>query len=523
MTLPSDERLNFLFVITDQHRPDHTGFGGNTIVQTPHLDALAERSVRFDRAFVSNPICMPNRATILTGRLPSVHGTRFNGIPLDWSAQTFVRALRDDGYRTGLMGKAHFQNLGDGPGFPVDRLFPIPGDSLLRRPNPEGWDDYEDQVRHRKELVAMPDDYYGFGEVDLTVSHSDLCSGHYVHWLREQGVEPDEAQGPDHALQRYADWWQIYQTALPEELYPTSYITLRTIEFLESAAREEAPFFLQCSFPDPHHPFTPPGRFWEMYDPSAMPLPETFDDPHTHSLPFYRSRLKYKGSQRLHVQPFAPTEDQLRHALAAEYGMITLIDEGIGRVLAALDRLGLRERTAIVFTSDHGDMFGDHGMMLKAGMHYEGCTRVPLLISTPQHAPGVCSSLAGSVDLPHTLLELAAVPEYHGMQGTSLTPLLADPSGSVRDHIVVEEDEMFDLAGVGQPLRMRTLISEAARLTLTQGSELGELFDLEQDPAELTNLWGRSEARERQAEMTEQLARHLMELADLSPKPTRMA
>ena len=103
---------NFLFLITDQHRPDHTGFGGNPIIETPNLDALAAHGTVFDRDFVSNPICMPNRSTIMTGRMPSVHGTRFNGVSLDWRANTFVKALRKSGYRTTHIGKSHLQTMG---------------------------------------------------------------------------------------------------------------------------------------------------------------------------------------------------------------------------------------------------------------------------------------------------------------------------------------------------------------------------------------------------------------------------
>ena len=106
---------NILLIVTDQHRADHTGSGGNPLVQTPNLDRLARRGMVFDQAFVANPICMPNRSTLMTGRMPSVHGTRFNGVPLDWRANTFVRRLRTEGYRTGLIGKSHLQNMGHQP------------------------------------------------------------------------------------------------------------------------------------------------------------------------------------------------------------------------------------------------------------------------------------------------------------------------------------------------------------------------------------------------------------------------
>lgn len=265
------------------------------------------------------------------------------------------------------------------------------------------------------------------------------------------------------------------------------------------------------------------GWFPDRYYGFPHVEPDSFDDPHEHSLRIFRNRVKHRGKQAFPVAPFSPTEAQWRHAAAAEYGMISMIDEGIGRILGRLDELGLRDDTIVVFTADHGDMFGDHGMMLKGGMHYEGCVRVPLLVATPGRSPAVTDSLAGSLDIAQTLLELAGIPAYHGMQGESLVPVLDDPANRVRDSIVIEEDELFDMAGVGEHLRMRTLVTEDARLTLYQGAEQGELFDLENDPGELSNRFAEPTARERRAELTEQLARRMMAYADRAPKPTFFA
>lgn len=185
-----ETRPNLVLVITDQHRADHTGFGGNPVVQTPHLDALALRGVVFERAFVANPICMPNRSTMITGRLPSLHGTRFNGISLDWDLATFPRELRRAGYRTGLVGKAHFQNMGHG-GDIIDLLRPDwPSRDAQDRGRPYAWDLLEDDDRYRRGDVDLPDDFYGFGDVELTVGHGDQVSGHYLRWLIDQGAEP---------------------------------------------------------------------------------------------------------------------------------------------------------------------------------------------------------------------------------------------------------------------------------------------------------------------------------------------
>ena len=500
------QRPNFLFIITDQHRPDHTGFGGNSVIETPHLDGLASSSMQFDRAFVANPICQPNRSTLMTGRVPSAHGSRYNGIALDWNANTFARVLREAGYQTGLIGKSHLQNLG------VNR-FQMPQDATVvgeAAPVPygEGWDELEHYDRYIEGNPAHPEDFYGFSHVDFVIDHGDMASGHYYLWLLEQGLAPEQLRGPDNALASFEGWDQIYQTALPEEFYPTSYVTMRTIEYLDRASASREPFFIQCSYPDPHHPFTPPGAYYNLYSPDAIELPESFGDAHEDSMEHLRTMLRYRGKQAGPLAPWAPTEEQFREAAAKEYGMISMIDAGVGRILARLDELGLRENTVVIFTSDHGDMFGDHGILLKAGMHYEGCVRVPLLIDVPGVAPGVTNAQVGSVDFAQTVLDLAGLPEYAGMQGHSLRPVIEDAGASVRDEgILIEEDQPFDIARVGEHLRMRSVLTPNARLTLYQGAEHGELFDLEADPGEMHNLFARPEGRELRFHLTEQLAR----------------
>jgi arylsulfatase A-like enzyme len=517
-------RPNFLFIVTDQHRADHLGFGGNEIVRTPNLDRLAGRGVRFERAIVANPICMPNRSSIVTGRLPSVHRTRFNGVPLDWGVNTFMRVLRARGWHAAQFGKCHFQNMGMARWAAESVWKNAPRDDAARASWPDGWDGFEDQERHRREYVAMPKDYYGFDEVDLVVEHSDVCSGHYYQWLLERGVDPQSLQGKKNALPFEARSHQVWKTRVPEELYSTSYISLRTVEFLERRAQaSDTPWLAFCSYPDPHHPFTPPGRYFDMYDPAKLPLPETFDDSPTGLVPHLQRMVAARGEKRGLLTPFAPSAEQLREMMATEFGMISMIDDGVGAVLAALERTGQAKDTFVIFTSDHGDMFGDHGLMLKGGMHYQGCIRVPLAIAGPGIEPAVTHSLASSLDLAQTVLELAGAPVYQGMQGHSLVPLLANPGVTVRDHVLVEEDEMFDLLGVGKALRMRTLVTEDARLTLYDGSPDGELYDLARDPLERTNLWPRLDARNLRSELIERMARLMMAYADTSPKPTSMA
>lgn len=206
--------------MTDQQRADHTGFGGNEILRTPTLDGLAARSMIFERAYVANPICQPNRCSILTMRYPSVHGTRHNGIALDWRANTFVRRLRSDGYRTGLVGKGHFQNFGLYPDIARQQFDLSLDEQAIDDGMPHGWDHYEHVGRHLDGDVEFPDDHYGFDHVEIVSAHGDECSGHYAAWLRQQGYEW-RALTPEARITRYQNLesGEMYDmSADPDEL-----------------------------------------------------------------------------------------------------------------------------------------------------------------------------------------------------------------------------------------------------------------------------------------------------------------
>lgn len=526
MTARESERLNFVVFLVDELRAGHTGFGGHDIVQTPNLDALAASGVTFDRAYVANPICMPNRATIATGLMPSAHGTRINGIALEPHAQTAARILRDGGWLTAAVGKIHHQNMIGWNGerdyldtFMMDQ-FPALVDGEQGRPTdgdgvranqPSGWDTWEDMSRHRRERVELPADYYGYDAVDLVVGHSDFATGQYFHWLRDHGVEPDDVRGRARAPYRYDGWNQVYQSALPEELYPTSYVTDKAIARLTVLAEQSQPFFLLCSYPDPHHPFTPPGRYYDMYRPSDIEPPDTFRDPHTRSTAHIKRLVGHRGIQS--DDPFltwAPTEDQYRNAAAAEFGMITMIDDGIRQVLEATARLGLEDTTVVIFTSDHGDMFGDHGLILKGFAHYDACVRVPLIVKGPGIIPRRISDLAGSIDIAPTIVDLAGRRPYYGMQGRSLAGVLGGSSDAIRDHVLIEEDELTGMPGLEGPQRMRTVITDDARLTVYTGTGQGELFDFRDDPQELENQYGDPAGRPLKQELTELLVESMV-------------
>lgn len=496
---PKRTRPNFLFLVADQLPAHAVGFGGAPFGLTPNLDRLAKRSTVFDRAFVANPICMPNRASMITGRLPSSHGTRVNGIPLDPRHETFVDVLRRAGYRTGAAGKLHLQPYGAAPD--VARNLTGSADDAARRDLPAGWDTWEHRRTHQDGYISMPESYYGFESVDLVVGSADTATGHYRHWLIERGYEPDLVQGRDNARRVFEGWDQVYQTAVPAEAYPTSYIVESTQRFLEVTADDPAPFMCWASFPDPHHPFTPPGAYADRVGPADVELPASFSEPGVGLAPHIEAMLADRGVQRRPFDCWAPTDEQYRHSIAAACGMIALLDDGIGSILSTLDQLGLADNTIVVFTSDHGDMWGEHGLLLKHGVHYESCTRVPLTIHVPGEPPRRTQEPASSLDLAPTVLGLADEDQYRDLHGIDLS----SPARDTDRAILIEEDEIFRLPGLPAPIRIRTLITQEGRLTHYDGCDFGELYGRADDPGETVNRYADPTSTSLRTVMSERL------------------
>ena len=519
----SGRRPNVLFVICDQLRADHLGFAGNPVVQTPHIDSLAARGTVFDRAYVNNPVCMPNRSTIMTGRMPSAHGVVFNDRSLPINAATFVGRLRDEGWNTALIGKSHLQH---GMSREAVREYGHPGEWS---PFEEGWDTIENQERYVGDDPPDPEDFYGFGHIELTIGHGAWNGGHHYRWAVDKGADPAVLRsGLDPTAPipgRSPHWWQVHPAPIPEDAYSTTFVAERTIDFVERSQAAGEPWMVWCSFPDPHHPMAPPEPWFSRHHPDEIDLPATFDDPGEDwpgHLTFFRSLTADNEGKRPYVIPFGATPDVVRAATAATYGMIEMIDHGIGRILATIDRLGATDDTIVVFTSDHGDMGGDHGLLLKGVMHFQGCVRTPLVVVDPARVPQRTRSLAASIDLPSTVLDLCGVDAYHGMQGTTLRPVLDDPTATVRDAVLVEDD--FPLAAIqpGWPLRTRTVITDTHRYTRdTDGFEI--LYDLANDPDELTNLAARRRDPEARTAALDALVDEMTRADDLTRPVTTQA
>ncbi len=520
-------RPNFIVVMTDQQRADHLGCYGNTVVKTPHIDSLAERGLRFDRFYVSTPICQPNRAALATGQMTSVNGCRQNGIPLALDSTTYADVLRAAGYRTGLIGKAHFQNVSDIPAKPRQ---PQGQGAKVHPPYDRARQSQREGPAYRCEVRgswaadpdrAFPSPYYGFEHVRLCIGHGDQVEGHYSRWLADRLAGDPDPRGRDRALdngcERVA---QVWRTAVPEALYPTTYVADMACDFLAEA--DTRPFLLVVSFPDPHHPFTPPGRYHDLYDPAEVDLPASFTHPtgQRRDLPEHVLRAYKVGDDNPDAYwPFHVDEASLRRMIALNYGAITMIDDMVGRILDALSHTGRDEETVICFMSDHGDYMGDHGTVLKHGLHSHGVIRVPFLWSDPKAPDTGVSDLQGSaIDFAPTLLQRAGMTVPVGMQGRDL---LAE--GAKDLPVLIEDPGIGIYFDPDADTSIRSLVHDGWRMSVFEGSDLGELYDLEADPQELTNLWAAPEGQARKLQMLQQMVQRQIGLRDKSLLATNQA
>jgi arylsulfatase A-like enzyme len=287
------------------------------------------------------------------------------------------------------------------------------------------------------------------------------------------------------------------------------------------------PFFMHCSFPDPHHPYTPPGKYWDMYRPEDVPAPASFHAAHKKLPPHLQwlyARREDKTAVKNTQALFSCTEREAREAIALNYGSISMIDDAIGRVLAELRRLGLDKNTVVAFTADHADFLGDHQLLLKGPVHYRGLTRVPFIWSDPAaNRAGRSSSFGQTTDIAPTILERAGVEAWNGMQGRSLLATANGQVDGVREDLLIEEEGQRYYMGFPDRVRLRSLLHGHCRISVYDGVRWGELYDRAADPDELHNLWDEPGSRGLRAEMTERLARAMIAHADTSPYPTHIA
>jgi len=467
------KKPNILLITSDQQHWSTLGFL-NPKIKTPNLDRLFREGTNFSRAYCPNPTCTPTRASIITGQYPSLHGAWTLGTHLREDAPTVGHELSRAGYYTALVGKAHFQALGNTPEYPS-----IESQPTLR--NLDFWREFHGP-------------WYGFQNVETARMHADEyhAGGHYGVWMEDNGLvnwrdyfqdyPPNPAKPP-----RYGAW------DLPEEFHYNNWTSQRTIAQFDAAG--DSPFFVWSSFHDPHPPYLVPEPWASMYDPADMEI-GTLEDGELEKLPPHFgmtqeekpdfSAYKESGFSTHGMHSHLADEAKARRNLALYFGMISFMDAHIGCILDALDERGLTENTLVVFSTDHGHFFGQHGLWAKGPFHFEDEIRVPFLVRWPgQVSAGHHNeALQSLVDLAPTFLAAAGLPIPGRMQGLNQLPTWqGSEEEPVRDHAIIE------FRHEPTTIHLRTFVTARWKLTVYRDRDYGELFDLQNDPQERCNLW----------------------------------
>jgi len=502
---------NILFITVDQQRFDALGVNGGQVARTPVMDGLARQGINYGRAHVQNVVCMPSRATMLTGQYPRTHGVYANGVPLPLDAPSVADVLRvEGGYRTALIGKAHFD-----PHLDLRLRF------------------YE----NRCAAEGFRGPWHGFEHMELA-THGPLVGHHYADWLWENhpgdiggfGAVLSGAGGGDTGAP------EVKHNPIPREHYHTDWVADRTIAWLRS--HQQDPWFCWMSFPDPHHPFDPPyDEVKARIDWRDVPLPERHPKSREaarailaqrprHWLDWYEGRFRNPEGGPIAPIPKERTDDQLREICAMIHVENELIDEAIGRVLAHLEAAGLTDTTDVFYTSDHGELQGDYGLLFKGPYHVESLLRIPLIWRPAPCAgvsPAAVQDPVGHIDLAPTFCQVAGLEVPGWMQGRAL-PSSPDPT---RRRVFTTFDSQFAQVG----MHLSTIYADSMICTRYRastrdegghfpfywsiwgrGSDIpnydgteGELYDLKEDPLGMRNLWNDPRRREIREALTREL------------------
>ena len=446
-------RPNVLWICTDQQRFDTIGALGNDYVDTPNIDRLVAEGTAFTHAYCQCPICTPSRASFLTGQYASavhVNGNGNDSFPDDPPLVT--KTLADDGYDCGLIGKLH---LSSAHGRIEERV--------------------DDGYRYWQYSHAPRDDW--------EVGHD------YADWVRSKGEILGE-------LTKSMD-------GVPAEFHQTTWCAEKTIEFMKED--REGPWLASVNIYDPHPPFNPPKTYRDLFDPAKVndPIYRESDLAQQKKLEAIDFQGKAKAPLELDIKsPIIPNSPgdgsgpetgggrDARTLIAAYYAMIKLIDDQVGRMIDALEETGQRENTLIIFTSDHGETLGDHGLVQKGCRFYEGLVRVPLIFSWPgQVKAGVkTDALIELRDIAPLLLELAGLDVPERMDAMSLVPILSGDQAP-DEHRDFVRSEYYNALLAPDSTYASMYRNRRYKLVVYHGHGLGEIYDLQEDPSEFDNLW----------------------------------
>lgn len=447
-------RPNILFLVSDQHRADAMGCAGNDIVQTPHLDRLAGEGLRATNAWTESPVCQPARASLLTGRYPLDHGIVGNfthDCSPEWD--TMPKALQAQGYESASIGKTHYSS------WPMQPDRTIGGD-----PPAEAWIG----AFGFDHVVEEFDRYVHVGDTDTP----------YMTFLREHGALDEYRELIVSRFRGGEHHWEAATSPLPQELDLTSFLAGEADAWLRGRTGER-PWFLQLSFVQPHVPLIGDPVWAEFYADADIPraAPSTPETEH----PDWSRHL---GFLRRHSHSELLTDEFVLAGARQYYAMISLIDQQIGALLALLDERGELDNTWVIYTSDHGEMLGDHGVMAKMNF-YRSSVRVPFLVRPPGGAaPVVHDGPVQAFDVVGTILDAADAPMLRDVPAQSVAPLLdsTDPSGhrETASSVIRLLPELPTWVAVTDG-RWRTTYDRDT-------GDVVELFDLHEDPDEATNL-----------------------------------
>ena len=469
--MPTPTKPNLVYIFTDQQRADTMAAYGNDWIDTPNLNRLADSSFVFENAYVSSPICTPSRSTQMTGLWPHTNGCIKNNIPLPDDVQTFAEFFPSD-YHTAYYGKWHL------------------GDEVIKRKGWDEWHSIEDQYR-----------------IWNTKPEHDEVLSDYHHWLIGLGYEPDKESRGKLVFSR------PFTASLPEEHTKATYLGDRVAEFIDE--RKDDPFAICINFLEPHPPYIGPTD--GMYDPAELPQspvfmvnpPENAAGMHRLMAEAQQAASDTPGStnaseimgrdlppeEAAGEGPASNTEEEYRRIQASYYGLVTLMDKAVGKILDAIDDAGIADNTIVVFTSEHGDQMGDHNFFQKIVM-YEQSVKVPCLMRIPwldnKRVPGRYSH----IDTIPTLLDAMGidVPEY--LQGSSKAQRLRDGESLEDNYIFLDWngrsiDQKFPLSELERMREIphRCVVSgDGWKLNLSVGDQ-SELYDLNSDPYEQVNIY----------------------------------
>ena len=490
---------NILFIMCDQLRWDYLSCAGHPRLETPNIDALAAKGVRFTHAYCQAPVCGGSRMSFYTGRYAFTHGAVWNGVPLSVDELTLGDYLRPLGHRVALVGKTHMvADRGGMERLKIDRNS-IEGVLVAEC----GFEPYE-----------RDDGLWGTAEM----APENLA---YNNWLREQGYGgpnpwhdfANSAEGPGGEI--LSGWYlrnSKYPARVKEEHSETAYMTGRAMQFIDECG--EAPWTMHLSYIKPHWPYIAPAPYHDMFGGNdilpANRHPKELETDH----PIYRTYHRREDCQ-------AFSRDEVRETVIPAYmGLIKQIDDHLGRLFAFMEEKGRMDDTMIVFTSDHGDYLGDHWLGEKELFHEESI-RLPFIVYDPDPASDATRGTADgrfieSIDLVPTFIEAAGgtVPE-HIVEGKSLLPLLhGEQPGDWRDYVICESEfaSRIDLDALGIAAReARAVMIRTAKWKYIHHLKFRpELYDLEDDPNEFTDLGADPAYEEIRSRMREMLTENFL-------------